>query len=147
MVLLKFIWCSVFMLCSATTNLSSWYTHVLHTLIIAHLDPSAQLTLCCIHTGYSMCLRSQDQGHLSLVSKNEYSFFVGAYIVLMLINESIKPSTQQFLYNKHSYNEICLFTYHSMFRSISWPSSGGSAYVKTFVTELLLWIQVVSFVE
>jgi hypothetical protein len=53
--------------------------------------------------------------------------------VYNLINESIKPSTQQFLYNKHSYNEICHFTYHYMFRSISWPSSGGSAYVKALL--------------
>jgi hypothetical protein len=35
-----------------------------------------------------------------------------------LINESIKPSTQQFFYNKHSHNEICHFSHHYMFRSI-----------------------------
>jgi hypothetical protein len=58
---------------------------------------------------------------------------MGWNVFPILINESIKPSTQQFLYNKHSYNEICHFTYHYMFRSISWPSSGGSAYVNTLL--------------
>jgi hypothetical protein len=34
------------------------------------------------------------------------------------INKIIKPSTQQFLYNKHSYNESCNFSHRYMFRSI-----------------------------
>jgi hypothetical protein len=57
---------------------------------------------------------------------------MASYIIVILINKIIKQSTQQFLHNKHSYNEICHFSHRYMFRSI-WPSSGGSAYVKTLL--------------
>lgn len=61
------------MLCSSTTDLPGWCSHMCHTRLL-HLisvgwpGPSVHCTLCLFHMRYSICHGSCRLGHLSLVS-------------------------------------------------------------------------------